>query len=94
MYGAITLRFVYANDVLDIQCLFSLVVHLSVVAWTSPRAPSGAVLDIIATNGVRNISFSQYVHVSLFDICKIDPNSPGNNSGTISTPSCGRLFAK
>ena len=50
---------------LDYQLLFTLTVHLSVVAWTSPRAPSDAVLDVIATRGVRHISFSQYVRVSL-----------------------------
>jgi len=59
--------------VLDIQRLFNLAVHLSTVAWTSPRAPSDAVLDIIATHGVRNIAFSQYVHVSLVDILKETP---------------------
>lgn len=50
---------------LDIQRIFTLTVHLSVVAWTSPRAPSDAVLDVIATRGVRHIAFNQYVRVSL-----------------------------
>ena len=63
-------RLIYANHVLDIQRLFNLAIHLSTVAWTSPRAPSDTVLDIIATHGVRNIAFSQYVPVSLAVILK------------------------
>jgi hypothetical protein len=50
--------------VLDIQRLFSLLVHSPVVAWTSPRTPSDAVLDVIANYGIRDVSFNQYVHVS------------------------------
>ena len=79
---------------LDILRLFTLAVHLSTFAWTSPRTPTDAVLDIIATHNVRNITFSPYVRVSLLDTINENLNLPGNNAGTILTPSCGELFVK
>ena len=68
---------------LDIQRLFSLLVHLPIVAWTSPRSPSDTVLNVIANHGVRDITFSQYVHVSLsISLCMANLDLPGYNHGT------------